>query len=172
MKTYLRLFALIAVSLIVCGCSPKAVSEPPAAGDTYFPISIGDATAQLQLALSVPEQQQGLMERAALEKDHGMLFLFPKPKKQSFWMRNTQIKLDIGYFDVSGKLVETHTLYPYDETPVESYGDEILIAVEMNYGWFAKNKVRPGSMINLDQLDTALTKRGAALSDYPIILSK
>jgi len=168
MKVCCRIFILFSLACCLLACTQQTKVTTPASADTYFPINIGDATTHLQLALTPTEQQLGLMHRSSLDTDHGMLFLFPKTKQAEFWMRNTLIKLDIGYFDASGKLLEIRSLYPHDETPVVSYSREVLIAVEMNQGWFAKNKVRPGAHINLDQLNEALTQRDKQLSNYPI----
>ena len=109
----------------------------------------------------------GLMFRERLETDHGMLFLFEKPKRQGFWMKNTKIHLDIGYFDTSGTLVEVYRLFPYDETPVPSRSDQILIAVEMDLGWFELNGIHPGARLDSEALSTAIKARGYSPEDYP-----
>ena len=88
-----------------------------------------------------------------------MLFLFDKPDKRSFWMHNTRIPLDIGYFDQSGHLLEVHKLFPYDETPVPSAHNNVLIAIETNRGWYATNNVKPGARIDIKALNTALKRR-------------
>jgi len=122
----------------------------------------------LQLALDDAEYAQGLMNRDSMPKDHGMLFLFEKPGPRSFWMRNTRIPLDLGYFGADGRLLEIHALYPYDETSVPSRSREILIAVEMNSGWYAKNKITPGARIDLPALTDALNRRGKAPHNYQL----
>lgn len=115
----------------------------------------------LQLAVNTAEQQRGLMFRETLADDHGMLFLFERPDQRSFWMRNTQIPLDIGYFDSAGRLLEVHKLFPYDENPVPSASEEILIAVETNQGWFQTNQVTPGALLDMPALKQALKRRGS-----------
>ena len=99
-------------------CQPVDAPVEPVGSQTYFPISIGGSELQLQLALKPAEQQKGLMFRESLDNDHGMLFIFDRPDKRGFWMRNTRIPLDIGYFDSSGQLLEIHKLFPFDETVV------------------------------------------------------
>lgn len=141
------------------GCQPSEQVLAPANSQTYFPISIGGQDLQLQLAISPGEQQKGLMSRDSLAKDHGMLFLFERPGKRSFWMRNTRIPLDIGYFDETGQLLEIHKLFPYDETPVPSKSERVLIAVETNRDWYATRGVKPGDRIDITALQTALKRR-------------
>ena len=128
-------------------CQPVDAPVKPVGSQTYFPISVGGSELQLQLAL---------MYRESLENDHGMLFLFDRPDKRGFWMRNTRIPLDIGYFDSSGQLLEIHKLFPYDETAVNSRSREVLIAVETNRGWYAANGIQVGDRIDMSSLAFAL----------------
>jgi uncharacterized membrane protein (UPF0127 family) len=149
----------LGLALILAACQPQKETLPPADAQTYFPISLGGHPLQLQLALRPSEQQRGLMHRDELAEDHGMLFLFEQPDRRSFWMRNTRIPLDIGYFDASGRLLEIHPLFPYDENPVPSRSDQVLIAIETNRGWYAAHGVQPGAHIDMDALQTALKRR-------------
>ena len=108
------------------------------------------------------------MYRSELPKNHGMLFLFERPGKRSFWMRNTQIPLDLAYFDSQGTLLEIHPLYPYDENAVHSHSDEVLIAVEMNQDWFSDNNIQPGAKLDLEALNLAVIRRGYSPSSYSL----
>lgn len=152
---------IIALLALLCwGCQPEqTVPLEPATAQTYFPIAIGDDVLQLQLALSSAEQQQGLMHRNRLPEDHGMLFLFQAPEQRGFWMKNTNIPLDIGYFDASGMLLEIHQMYPHDETPVYSSSQDVLIAVETNQGWYASHGITPGAQLDMRALQEGLERR-------------
>jgi uncharacterized membrane protein (UPF0127 family) len=97
-----------------------------------------------------------------------MLFLFKQPEQRSFWMRNTRIPLDIAYFDANGRLLEIHALYPYNENPVPSRSQNVLIAIETNRGWFARNNILPGAQLNLKALLDAISRRGQSPANYPI----
>ena len=147
-------------AILLLGCQPASEALPPASSQSYFPISIGERELQLQLALTPEEQQKGLMFRDHLAEGHGMLFLFEKPAQRSFWMRQTRIPLDIGYFDSEGILIERYKLFPFDETPVRSKSSAILIAVETNQGWYERHDIKAGARIDLVALQTALERRG------------
>lgn len=161
------LFILLG-SAMLAGCNPgkEASSGEPAGAEAYFPIGIGKSTLQLQLALTPAEHQKGLMFRKNLADDHGMLFLFERPEQQNFWMKNTSLPLDIGYFNARGKLLEVHKLFPYDESPVVSRSPQILIAVETNRGWYAENEINPGARLNMEALKSAIARRGFTPSAY------
>jgi uncharacterized membrane protein (UPF0127 family) len=83
-------------------------------------------------------------------------------------MRNTRIPLDIGYFDANGRLLEIHALYPYDENSVPSRSQKVLIAVETNRDWFARNKIMPGAQIDLEALTHAIQRRGTSPQNFPL----
>ena len=163
-----RLPFTLALFLLFIGCAPQEPVSAPESSDIYFPISIAGKTLQLQLALTQSEQSKGLMHRNSMPTDHGMLFLFKQPAPRSFWMRNTLIPLDLAYFDTSGRLLEIHALYPYDENGVSSRSQEVLIAIETNRGWFARNKIVTGAQIDLEALSLSLSRRGKLLNNYPI----
>ncbi|MGB0409176.1 MAG: DUF192 domain-containing protein [Opitutales bacterium] len=155
--------------LFLSGCQEQsAPSRESATADTYFPIRLGDSTLQLQLALTPFERGKGLMFRDAMGEHQGMLFLFEQAERRGFWMKNTSIPLDLGYFDASGRLQEVHPLYPFDETPVASKSDQIVIAVETNQGWYAANQITAGARLDLDALKAAVSRRGLNLATFAI----
>jgi len=146
--------------------APAAVAETPVAtatektGDAYFPIQVGEKAVRVQIALTLPEMQRGLMGRAFIAADEGMVFLYEEPQEMNFWMRNTPTPLDIGFFRADGTLGEIFQMYPFDETPVASSGADYTLALEVNQGWFAKNEVKPGAKINLKEMAAAVRARG------------
>ena len=154
--------------LLLCSCTTEEVTESATDIDTYFSIPIDGDITQLQLALTEYERNKGLMHRSELAENHGMLFLFESPGRRYFWMRNTHIPLDLAFFDAHGKLLEIHSLYPHDENTVQSYSGEILIAVEMNQGWFSRKNITPGAKLDIEALVQAVDKRGRTISVYSI----
>lgn len=120
----------------------------------------------MQLAVREAEMTQGLMERRDLGRDEGMLFVYARPQRMSFWMRNTPTPLDIGFFDDGGMLEEIYPLHPFDETPVATRSTLLTMALEMNQGWFQANGVKPGAQIDLKAVAEALKARGFAPEKY------
>ncbi|PTY05004.1 hypothetical protein DB347_18755 [Opitutaceae bacterium EW11] len=108
----------------------------------------------------------GLMHRRDLKPDDGMVFVFPRPQRMSFYMRNTPTPLSIGYFDSEGVLKEVYPMYPFDETTVNSRSDRIQFCVEMNQGWYEKNGVRTGDKLDVKALAAALKARGQDPVEY------
>jgi len=128
--------------------------------DDRFPIKVGERTVQMQIAARPEELQKGLMFRTAMGPDEGMLFVFTQPQPQGFWMRNTILPLDIGYFEATGELKEIYPMYPHDEKTVASHSHTIQFCLEMNQGWYRQNGVKPGAQLDLAAVTAALQARG------------
>ncbi len=141
------------------GCAPEAQTADPVPASTAFAIALGEKTPQLELALTDMQRMRGLMHREKMGADNGMLFLFEQPNRQSFWMKNTPLPLDIGFFTRDGVLREVKPLEPFDLTGVQSQRDDIAFCLEMHHGWFAKNNIEAGAQLDLDALRKAVRDR-------------
>lgn len=160
-------FAALGLFALLSGCGKNEPKAPvaPKTIEERFAIKVGDRTVRMQVALLPAETQQGLMHRQSLGADEGMLFVFDRPQRMSFWMRNTLIPLDIGYFDPAGELREIYPMYPRDENPVASRGP-MQFALEMNQGWYRTAGVRTGSKLDLAALADAIRARGLDPATY------
>lgn len=149
-----------ALLLTACGGSDAAKTAEVKTVDDRFPIKVGDRMVAMQIAALPAEQQKGLMFRKSMGADEGMLFVFTAPQKQSFYMRNTTLPLDMGFFDATGELKEIYPMYPLDEKPVPSRSRSIQFCLEMNQGWFQSAGVKPGAKLDLKAVAEALKARG------------
>lgn len=151
--------AALALALAGCGRSEPAQPAAPKTVADYFTIKVGERAVRMQLAVLRSEMEHGLMGRKELGRDDGMLFVYAKPTQMSFWMHNTPLPLDIGFFNAEGVLLEIYPMYSFDETPVRSRSTQLQFALEMNQGWFAANGVKPGAKLDLAALAAALRER-------------
>jgi len=91
--------------------------------------------------------EQGLMYRSSMDENNGMLFIFPDVQPRSFWMRNTQIGLDIIYADANGVIVSiAKYAKPYDETSLPSEGPAKYV-LEINDGLSDKLGIKAGDKL-------------------------
>jgi uncharacterized membrane protein (UPF0127 family) len=60
---------------------------------------IGESKINLIVAKSDEDRIKGLSGRQSLDKNQGMLFVFDKKDKYSFWMKGMNFPLDIIYID-------------------------------------------------------------------------
>lgn len=153
----------------VAGCEGDVGRAAGGGGETarevktvadYFEIRVGERVVRMQLAVTMAEMQQGLMGRRDLGEDDGMLFVYRQPQGMSFWMRNTPTPLDIGFFTADGVLREIYPLHPFDERPVEARRGDLLLALEVNRGWFQRAGVKPGAQLDLAGVRRGLEERG------------
>lgn len=114
-------------------------------------VRLGKKTILVEIADTKQKRSLGLMYRKKLKPDHGMLFVFPQEDYQTFWMKNTFIPLSIGYFNEDGILLETFEMKPNQTEEVYSSKEKAIYALEMEAGWFSKNKINPGAVLILEK---------------------
>lgn len=114
-------------------------------------VKIGDTTVRVELADTAVKRAKGLMFRKSLEKDSGMLFVFPTEGKHSFWMANTYIPLDIIWIGSDMKIVhieenvqpcvvEGSTMDKLrDLCRVYTPSENAKYVLEVNGGWVKEN---------------------------------
>ena len=132
-------------------CRPDRVDLRGSWGQARFSVEIADT----------PESQaRGLMFRDSLPRGAGMLFLYDRPQRVAFWMRNTFIPLDMIFMDASGTVTRVHhEAVPLDETPIDG-GPGVLAVLEINGGLARRLGIAVGSEMRhprLPQTDAAWT---------------
>jgi len=145
-ETRILLLALCMLAGLT-GCQQKNSDSTPF-GLRVVKLRIGNSSLFAEVADNPQTSATGLMFRDSLPEDHGMLFVFEKPKTASFWMKNTKIPLSIAYIDSAGRILQIESMKPLDETPIESTSNEVAFALEVNEGWFKRNEVSPGAQIS------------------------
>jgi uncharacterized membrane protein (UPF0127 family) len=143
--------------MIVVAGSPALAAGMPA--DTVKfdkeTITLGGKKITVEMAKNDEQRQHGLMFRKSLPANEGMMFVFEDEQVRSFWMRNTLIDLSIGYFDKDKVLVDIQEMTPaspMDARPTTyPSAKPAMYALEMNKGWFAKNKIKTGQKFQFDR---------------------
>lgn len=102
----------------------------------------------VELARSARELIKGYMGRKNIPEGTGMLFIFNKDEKLSFWMKNTPTALSIAFISSTGVIRETRDMTPFSLASVES-SYSVRYALEVPQGWFKKNNIGPGCTIEL-----------------------
>jgi len=150
----------LALALAGCGAAEPEPPPVPKTVNDWFPITVGDVTIDMQLAVTSAEMQRGLMGRTDLGPQEGMLFVYRGRTQMSFWMRNTPTPLDIAFFTSDGVLREIYKLHPHDERPVRSRRDDLQYALEVVQGGFARLGIKPGDQLDLAAVAQGLQDRG------------
>ena len=139
-RVWAGVVCLLVIVFVLGGCSPRSMEIR-----RLDIMRDGSVVAYLtvEVAVTEPQRQQGLMFRESLDDGYGMLFVFPECDRLSFWMKNTRIPLAIAFICVDGVITEFRDLYPYDETVVISTY-LARYALEVPRGWFERVGVRVG----------------------------
>ncbi|MCB1759597.1 MAG: DUF192 domain-containing protein [Gammaproteobacteria bacterium] len=120
-----------------------------------LPIRVGAVAAEVEVARTPEQRMQGLMGRRELPPDQGMLLVFPQQKVLQLWMLNTEIALDVGFFDADGVLIQQIGMLPDGGRRIHSSSAPARYALEMNLGWFKRQGLEPGARLHLPALITA-----------------
>jgi len=101
----------------------------------------------VEIADTVPTRARGLMFRESLADDAGMLFVYPTPRRATFWMRNTLIPLDMIFADVRGRVTYVHAnAIPGDLTGI-SGGPRTIAVLEIRGGRAGELGIAEGAIL-------------------------
>lgn len=142
-------FPLLLVSLFPVATPPCQTAFAQIAPATNAAGASGSRFS-VEIAVSEAERERGLMHRTSLPKDHGMLFAFDHPQRVWFWMRNTEIPLDMLFIRANGVVETVHAnAVPEDWTPI-SGGADIQYVLEIGGGVAKASGISAGATISLE----------------------
>lgn len=119
---------LALAALLITACARSAGGDQVCFEETCF---------HVELAVTQAERTEGLMHRASMPADSGMLFVFGAERPYEFWMKNTLIPLDIIWLDYSRRIIHIEAdVPPCKADPCPSYapGGNALYVLELNAG--------------------------------------
>ena len=146
----------VAVTIAVLAAA-VAVASVSAAGFERGTATITSPTGtqrvvlQVELARTEAQRERGLMGRRSLATKAGMVFLYPRPHRGAFWMKDTLIPLDIAFYDGRGRILRILTMQPCRRDPCRLYDPNVAFraALEVKAGSFRRWGVRAGDRIVL-----------------------
>ena len=112
---------------------------------------VGAETVNAELAMTQLQVSTGMMFRKEMAESDGMLFVFARPHRTAFYMKNTTVPLTAAYIDGDGVILELHDLQPLNETPVEAGTDKVQYVLEMKQGWFKRHNISPGAVLTTER---------------------
>ena len=135
----LILLALLCVGTVHADDTP----QPPL---QTVQLQINDVVLTAEVAASAQQRYMGLSFRPELEKDAGMLFVYPEEQPLRFTMRNTLIPLSIAFISKDLVINEIHEM---NVGPGQIFSSRKVaqFALEVDQGWFAANNIKAGDQI-------------------------
>jgi len=102
----------------------------------------------IELALTPPQMEQGLMFRRAMAADAGMLFDYVEPQRMAMWMKNTLIPLDMLFIGKNGTVVDFHErAVPQSLDTIETKVPARAV-LELNGGTVARLGIKLGDIVH------------------------
>ncbi len=101
-------------------------------------VCFGQRCVSVEIAQTSEELSQGLQYRDSLERNHGMLFIFPQLVQAKFWMKNTLIPLDMIWLDENRRVIYIKkNAAPCLNKECPSYGPDNFVryVLEVNAGY-------------------------------------
>lgn len=151
MLRWLRLLPCLSLLLLTASCGDK-----PTTMEEFLsrPVTLPDGhQIRAEVVTSPVDMAKGLMFRASLGADKGMLFLHSRPGSYAYWMYQTKIPLDIIWMDKQHQVVEVVAGAPpcasksAKECPLYGGKVESHYVLQVNAGQAAKHQVTAGSRI-------------------------
>ncbi|MEN6363541.1 MAG: DUF192 domain-containing protein [Rectinema sp.] len=138
------------VLLISCAGNADAADKPNPTLKTVE-LRIGAAVVKAEVAATELERNRGLMFRKSLADGKGMLFVFDKDERISFWMKNTSLPLSLAYLSSDGVITQILDLKPFSQEARQSERS-VRYALEVPQGWFAKQGIAVGDKVEIPAL--------------------
>jgi uncharacterized membrane protein (UPF0127 family) len=112
----------------------------------HVTLTAGTVKISAEVAATQADREQGLMYRASLGPNEGMLFVFDEIAFHCFWMKNTEIPLSIAYLDDNGVVTDVQEMAAETEdNHCPTSGGRY--ALEMAKGWYTANGIKPGMQL-------------------------
>lgn len=163
-RNSLTVFALCTMFLIGCKEKPDSpsnldasgldpASRPPVRAGVLGPLpvvkmEIKNELFTLEVADEDQEKQQGLMYRKSMPKRHGMIFVWPNAEPRGFWMKDTEVALDLIFLDQTGKVIAIHAGRPLDRSRIICETPSQYV-IELIHGTANEVGLRLGDVIEL-----------------------
>lgn len=132
----------------VAPAPPVQVSQDTCPSDTvWLHGDFGSARFSVDVADDGPKRSQGLMFVEHMPMSKGMLFVYPRPQRVAFWMKNTLIPLDMIFADERGVVTKVHSnAIPGDLTSIPGEG-LVQYVLEINGGLARQLQIAPGAQL-------------------------
>lgn len=137
------LWLLLLFSVVVTPCAVAQFTLPAVELDGRR----GPTTVQVEIARTDKERARGLMFREEMAADAGMLFIFERDDRHSFWMKNTYIPLDMIFIDRARQIVGIVENAEPLTTTSRSVEEPSRYVLEVNAGYCRDHGIVVGSTV-------------------------
>ena len=97
-------------------------------------ILVGNKKYDVEVAENEEERMKGLQEVIEMDDDEGMLFIFPEPQHVDFWMKDTEIPLDLIFINSDLEVISVKQGEPMSEDFISEDNVQYVLEVNQNSG--------------------------------------
>lgn len=97
-------------------------------------ILVGNKKYDVEVAENEEERMKGLQEVIEMDDDEGMLFIFPEPQHVDFWMKDTEVPLDIIFINSDLEVISVKQGEPMSEDFISEDNVQYVLEVNQNSG--------------------------------------
>jgi uncharacterized membrane protein (UPF0127 family) len=139
-----------AAALAALACASRSPDPAVPARAVVETAAGGRHVVAVEIARTGAERARGLMQRARLAPDAGMLFLFDETAVHEFWMKDTLIPLDMIFISEDGRIAGiVARATPGDLSP-RTAGGPTRYVLEVNGGWAEARGVAVGDRVRFE----------------------
>lgn len=132
---------------LICGILFAAFASLAAAQSMpMMELTAGFHRIEAEVASTSQTRARGLMQRAEMPQQRGMLFVFTFDATHCMWMKNTLIPLAVAFMDGNGRIINIAEMKPHSEEN-HCAARPARYALEMNAGWFRQRGIKAGDAI-------------------------
>ena len=110
-------------------------------------IEIEDKEYEVLVAETEEEKVKGLHDVIEMNDNEGMLFVYDNPQHVDFWMKDTEIPLDIVFIDEDEEVISVKQGIPFSEEFISEDNVKYVLEVNQNSG------IKPGDDVDFDDED-------------------
>jgi uncharacterized protein len=142
------LFALLIAFVVLAACSKGDHADALPTTKLVIDTRNGPATFTVEVAADAASREKGLMYRTEMAPDAGMLFEFPAPAQEVFWMKDTPLSLDMLFVRADGTIstIVANTV-PYSEDRIPA-SEPVKAVIEINGGRSAALGIQAGNKVH------------------------
>ncbi|MFO7542160.1 MAG: DUF192 domain-containing protein [Thiobacillus sp.] len=117
------------------------------ASEAHHTLTVGGHLFKVEIAATPNARERGLMERARLPADGGMLFVFEHAARHCFWMHNTPLPLSIAFVDEQGRIAHLADMQPHSPA-LHCPPADVRYALEVPQGSFRQRGIAIGTRVD------------------------